>query len=85
MTPARRVLNAIEDALVLADRNPVAFARLSRRGGNCHEASMVLTLWMAGIPTAYAYQDRLTNRDVSNRRRHGKRQRAARRKQRGQA
>ena len=84
MTRARKVIDAIDDALILRDRNPVMFARLSRGGYNCFEASAAFSLWQANLPlpSRIAYFDRLTSAQVRERRLAGRRQRAARQIQR---
>lgn len=45
---ARRVLDAIDDALIIANRHPVLFASASKRGLNCAELANLYNGWLLG-------------------------------------
>lgn len=50
---ARAVLDAIDDALVIASRAPVLFARMSRAGCSVVDLSLAYDMHVGGLPSRW--------------------------------
>lgn len=73
------VIDAIDDALIVAGRNPVIFARASRRGLTCRDLTALYDAWLMGFTTwAMFSPDGFDRGERSRRRSVGKGQRRAR-------
>lgn len=83
MTPGQRTVAMIDDALVIAQRHPALFARMSRAGRSCLDLSIAYDAYQAGIPTRWWFTgDDAGGANRSRKRAAGKRQRQARKAQR---
>lgn len=79
MTSARRVLNAIDDALIIRQRHPALFARMANANCSCIELGTAYDLYLNGISTRWWFAgDSISPRERARRRAIGKRQRQAR-------
>lgn len=82
----RRVIARIDDAILLQDRHPVLFARLSNQGTTCLIAGLYYYRWLRGESTSASFSnDSVAPTERRARRRRGRAAKAARKRNRSRS